>query len=118
MKAKTQWIDTDSVTADCRPLAGKEVMPGFLLEISPQGRATRHQLRDDPARTNQSREATLVGWCGETDNVSVYACGIWVVVDRSPNHQRAKIAQVTDRHEIEQFLDLVGWPELMPDEDA
>lgn len=107
---KTMWIDTDDINTGTMP----EGSPGFLIEISPQGKATRYDLRDTPAKTNQSGEAKLTGWCGTTNNVSVDAAGVWKPVMLSLNGMRTQIQEV-DRAELELFLEAVGWPELLPD---
>jgi len=108
MPTKTKWINTFDITTNL-----PEGSPGFLVEISPQVRATHYNLRDTPAKTNRSCEAKLRGWCGSTNNVSVQACGIWKPVKVSLNGERTLIEEVTDRAELEQFLDAVGWPDLM-----
>jgi hypothetical protein len=100
------WINTDDITTSI------EGQPGFLVEISPEGKATRYQLRDDPARQNRSGKAVLTGWCGSTNNVSVNAMGVWKPVRTSPKGQRTQIARITDEKEIAEFLDTVGWPGL------
>ena len=106
---RTTWIDTDSINTGTMPKGS----PGFLVEISPQGKATRYNLRDTPAKTNRSGEAKLTGWCGTTNNVSVDAAGVWKPVKRSLNGERTLIREVTDPVEIAAFLEAVGWPELM-----
>uniref|UniRef100_A0A6H1ZT18 Uncharacterized protein n=1 Tax=viral metagenome TaxID=1070528 RepID=A0A6H1ZT18_9ZZZZ len=107
---RTTWIDTDSINTGTMPKGS----PGFLVEISPQGKATRYNLRDTPAKTNRSGEAKLTGWCGTTNNVSVDAAGVWKPVMLSLNGMRTQIQEV-DRAELELFLEAVGWPELLPD---
>ena len=108
---RTMWIDTDEINTGAMPKGS----PGFLVEISPQGKATRYNLRDTPAKTNRSCEAKLRGWCGSTNNVNVWAYGIWKPVKTSLNGMRTLIQEVTDRAELEQFLEAVGWSELLPD---
>jgi hypothetical protein len=102
------WINTDDINTTI------EGQAGFLVEISPQGQADRYDLRDEPARTNQSHEAKLTGWCGETNNVNVNAKGVWKPVRRSPNGRRTLIERVTDPAELAEFLETVGYPELIP----
>lgn len=104
---KTKWIDTDATMMNL-----PEGSPGFLILISPQEKADRYVLRDTPARGNMSGEAKLHGWCGETNNVSTYAEGVWQPIKQSLNQERTQIAEVTDPEEIAAFLEAVGWPEL------
>ena len=66
-------------------------------------------------RHDPSGEAKLTGWCGTTNNVSVDACGVWKPVKLSLNGMRTLIRKVIDRAQLEQFLEAVGWPELLPD---
>ncbi|MEG7715413.1 hypothetical protein, partial [Listeria monocytogenes] len=51
---------------------------GFLIEHTDNNRRGRvsFELSDVPAMTNRSLERRLRGWCGETNNVSTYACGL------------------------------------------
>jgi hypothetical protein len=107
MKAE-MWIDTEDSFMEL-----PEGSPGFMIEISPQGKENRFVLQSDPGRTNMSHEAKLFGWLGETNNVSRTAHGLWKVIDGSITGSRVKVGRVTDRAEIEKFLELVGWPELI-----
>ena len=107
----TKWIDEDRVTL---AISGQ---PGFLVSIKHQGCKEVYSLRDEPARKNQSHEPTLAGWCGETNNTNVNAEGLWKVIAVSPNGRRAKIEEVTDLEEMAAVLELMGYPELMPEGD-
>lgn len=105
MKKANLWIDQDA----CCDVADGDV--GFLIQRSPQGRADTYHLRRHPARTNGSHEPKLYGWCGETDNVSVYAEGLARVVKVAKNGRR-RVAQVDPTAEL---LEELGYPELTPE---
>ena len=102
------WINTDSIAISI------EGQPGFLVEIYPQGKAIRYQLRDEPACQNISGIAKLTGWCGETNNVSVIARGIWKPIKRSPSGLRTFIERITEPEKIAAYLEAVGYPDLIP----
>lgn len=70
-------------------------------------------LRERPLRTNVSREPRLHGWCGETNNVSRTAMGVWKVVKTNAAGDRAQIVQVTGA-DLAAFLERDGYPELIP----
>lgn len=76
------------------------------------GGAERYALRSTPLVTNQSYEARLNGWCGETNNVSAFAEGLARVTKRSANGRRALVSRVTRPSEIRAFLTSEGYPEL------
>ena len=72
---------------------------GFLVErfYSNWGGTTITTLEPLPARTNVSHEPRLRGWCGETNNVSVDAVGLGVVVKRSERDPfRVLVRQIAD----------------------
>lgn len=86
---------------------------GFLVEISNYVKgSTRHELRDRPPTTNESRQPRPLGWCGTFNDTATHGCGIWRVIDTRPNG-RAKLEEITARAEIEAFLDAVGFPDLI-----
>ncbi len=103
----TQWIDSDDVY---ELEIGRE---GFLVSVKPQGRAERFDLRDRPAHTNRSHEPRLVGWCGETNNVSVHAEGLAEIV-RIAKNGRVLIRTIDAPERITAALEELGWPELDP----
>lgn len=85
---------------------------GFLIERSSRG-AERWTLSYTPAHTNQSHEPRLHGWCGETNNVSVYARGLARhVATGNPHNGRIRIEPLTDATEIARALEVLAYPEL------
>lgn len=71
----------------------------YLVEVldTTSGKTTWHVSKDVP-RTNRSREPMPNGWCGETNNRSVYGYGrveIRRVVD-APGGARVLIRRVKD----------------------
>lgn len=85
---------------------------GFLVEVCPQGKASRWLLRTRPQVTNDSQEPRLVGWCGETDNVSRFARGLARATVFTPNG-RARIYPVVGE-DCKTALELLAYPELLP----
>lgn len=100
-----RWIGAEYVTVG-------EI--GFLVRRVGENlqQADSYMLQDSPAMTNISREPRLVGWCGETNNVSIYAEGLARVVRVTAN-KRALIVAVPPA-EVAAALDQLGWPELNP----
>jgi hypothetical protein len=86
---------------------------GYLVEVldTNTGRSC-HTLHEQPARTNRSHEPRLSGWCGETNNRSLTACGVWRVVQLNRTGERARIVGLTG-DELSAFLEQDGYPELL-----
>jgi hypothetical protein len=84
---------------------------GFVIETVREGRSRWH-LRESPARTNQSHQPTLVGWCGETDNVSTHARGMARVVRVNGAGDRMMVEALTGEALV-QALEACGYPELV-----
>lgn len=100
----TMWIDGEELNQGDH---------GFLVEISNSVKGSeRHELRNRPPRTNQSHEYRINGWCGTYNDTATYGRGVWKVV-RVAKNGRAQIVEVTDREELEAFLDEYGFPELI-----
>lgn len=97
-----QWIDCEDGS----------ITHGYLVETVHNGR-TSWSIRERPLRTNQSNEARLTGWCGETDNKSRFARGVVRVISRNAGGDRARIAPVTGA-ELAAWLERDGHPELNP----
>lgn len=75
---------------------------------------TQRELRTHPAHTNASCEPRLVGWCGETNNISVHAEGAVRVTRRVKNpgmYDRILVRKLS-RKELPDFLAAAGYPEL------
>ena len=85
---------------------------GFLILLSHPGRTDRYIVRGTPARTNQSFENRLYGWCGSYNDLSTYACGIVRVV-RVARNGRVLVAQLTGASRSS-ALDELGYPDLDP----
>ena len=86
---------------------------GFLIETSHETAGwTRYELSERPPYTNQSREPRPVGWCGSYNNVATYGRGVWKLAKLLPNG-RAQITRVKDPEEIAEFLESVGYGELL-----
>jgi hypothetical protein len=104
--AVPKFIDGD----DCEI---KEGEIGFLVERSnPIKHSDRWGLSYRPAYTNQSRMPRLDGWCGSTNDVSVYAHGLARAGEANANTGRVRISTVADATEIEEALETLGYPEL------
>jgi hypothetical protein len=84
-----------------------------LVERDPQGRATVYDVQDHPARTNLSGEPLLCGWCGETNNVGLVACGM-VRVERVARNGRVYVTPIHGA-ELADALAELGYPELAPE---
>ena len=83
---------------------------GYLIRVVTLGRE-RYTLRERPAHTNGSGVAQLHGWCGETDNRSVYAEGLARVTGHNRLGERQRIARVVG-DEARAFLEADGYPQL------
>ncbi len=103
-----QWIDGETLSVG-------DI--GFLVETTSykNGSVTRFGLYDRPCHTNQSHEPQLVGWCGETNNVSRTAVGLAKVVKVAKNG-RAQVVPVTGAEGAAWLRDEAGYPDLVPDE--
>lgn len=86
---------------------------GYLVETfdTSRGGDGRLSLRERPLRTNQSHEPRLSGWCGETNNKSKNARGVWKIVRMNKAGERAQIVELTGP-ELTAFLEADGYPEL------
>lgn len=85
---------------------------GYLVETSSNGSAS-FSLRERPLRTNQSLQPRLFGWCGETDNKSRTARGVWRIDATNKSGDRAKISKLAGS-DLAEFLERDGYPELIP----
>jgi hypothetical protein len=85
---------------------------GFLTRSNDEnhGNACHYRLSDHAARTNRSREPTLHGWCGTTNNVCVTAEGL-ARVSRAKNG-RVCLVPVTEAGEVAAALEELGYPDL------
>jgi hypothetical protein len=103
------WIDIDNY--DLHLEIGTI---GYLVEtLNTSSGRTTYALRERPLRTNQSHEPRLSGWCGETDNRSRYARGVWRVTKVNRAGDRASISRVTGA-DLARFLEEDGHPDLIP----
>lgn len=102
-----RWID-------CEEYSTKIGTTGYLVETfnTSNGR-TSFSLHERPLRTNQSHKPRLRGWCGETNNRSQYARGVWRVSRMNATGTRAQIVPLSDS-ELAAFLEGDGYPELIP----
>ena len=100
----SKWIDCEN---------GIVGTIGYLVGVvdTSRGGGPRYSLRERPARTNQSHEARLEGWCGETDNRSVTADGAWKIVRVNAAGDRAQIVRL-EGASLAAFLEGDGHPEL------
>ena len=85
---------------------------GFLLRIvnNRTGGSEHYQFRDTPARTNQSLEDRLYGWCGSYNDVATHAEGVWKVVKVAING-RLKVERLSGG-ELADALEEFGYPGL------
>lgn len=101
----SKWIDIDYTQ-------GVSTI-GYLVEtLNTSTGRTSWSLRERPLRTNQSLEPRLFGWCGETDNRSRTACGVWTVVQVNKAGERARITQLKGEA-LADFLEKDGYPDLV-----
>lgn len=85
---------------------------GFLIEVSPQGRECRIDIRTEPGRTNMSNSRRLYGWLGETNNISKNAQGVGKVVRVSNSGERALVRSLSDK-ELAAALEDLGHPDMV-----
>lgn len=87
----------------------------FVLEISPQQKATYYTARKSPGRTNLSNKPCLAGWLGETNNTSAHAIGVWEVIRvAASNQDRVEARRLMEDGELMAALEKLGYPELIP----
>lgn len=100
----TMWIGVE----------GDDFAPGqtgFLVETSHATKGwTRYQLRDWPAKTNQSFEPRLHGWCGSHNDVSTNGRGV-ARAERVAKNGRA-LVKILEGAEAIAALEDLGFPEL------
>ena len=87
---------------------------GFLVRIVDNNHGSaEHYCLDNRARcTNMSHEPKLHGWCGETNNISVYAEGLARISRRTKN-DRICLTQIEKGSQEEaKALEELGYPEL------
>ncbi|MBK6287187.1 MAG: hypothetical protein IPF49_06015 [Gammaproteobacteria bacterium] len=98
-----QWIGPDeSLTVG---------QVGFLVEHhNTLAGWRRHDVRDLPARTNQSLEPRLHGWCGSYNDISTHARGM-VRVERMAENSRAFVREL-EGDELAAALEDLGYPGL------
>lgn len=102
-----RWIDCDSYSTQIGTT-------GYLVKtLNTSDGGTSYSLRERPLHTNQSHQPRLYGWCGETDNRSRHARGVWRVVRMNKAGERAQIVKL-DGDELAAWLDGDGYPELIP----
>lgn len=90
---------------------------GFLVEVSHHTKGWRRfDLRDHPAKTNQSFQPRLNGWCGSNNDVSVTASGM-VRVERVARNGRAFVREL-EGEELAAALEDLGYPDLIEQADA
>lgn len=85
---------------------------GFLILHCPEQGGNRYELRDQPARTNNTHKARLTGWCGSYNNVSTHAEGLGKVI-RMARNGRALVETIeADSDEEKTILEDLGWSGL------
>lgn len=103
---KTIWIDGGELQAGER---------GFLVRNHHNTKGwNRYYLRDNPPRTNVSLEDRPYGWCGTCNDIATHGEGVWEVIKVAANG-RAQLAEVTCPEKLEDFLEDVGYPDLLED---
>lgn len=86
---------------------------GFLVRsLHANNGAETYHLNARPLRTNVSGEARLRGWCGETNNISRYAEGVWRISRENKSGTRLLISKVTGK-DLERFLQEEGYSDLL-----
>jgi len=106
-----KWIDCESYGDEITIIGGI----GFLVEShdNNHGGSVSRSLYGSPLRTNQSREPRLFGWCGETNNVSKFARGVWRVSRINKAGDRMQIVKIIG-DDRDAWLEKNGWGELVP----
>ena len=107
----TMWIDCD--VYDFNPTATIGTHGYLVRTLNTSNGVESHSLRERPLRTNQSHEPRLTGWCGETDNRSRYAVGVWKIVQVNKARDRVRIVRLHGA-DLACFLADDGHPDLMP----
>lgn len=88
---------------------------GFLVSNTRQGSEPYVTLRDYPARTNQSRQPRLEGWCGTTNDVSCHAKGLARFVRYNSSRTRVLVQLIAPESvAAREYLEAEGYPELIP----
>ena len=104
--SKKIWIDSGCLQIGER---------GFLVRNHHETKQwSRYYLRDNPPKTNVSFVATPYGWCGTCDNIATFGEGVWEVTKITRNG-RAQLTEIADAERLTEFLDEVGYPELLED---
>lgn len=105
----TMWIDHDPHFEEHLGVGDTR----FLINVYNSNREwDRYDLRDHPARTNVSNQPRAVGWCGTYNDTETHGCGVWRVTKVAKNGN-LKIIKVTDKAELEEFLEEYGYPDLL-----
>jgi hypothetical protein len=99
-----QWIDEQMIAQ----VGGVY----FLARYAPLEKAEQWTLSETPTRTNMSLQVKLVGWCGNTNGVSVDAHGL-ARVEAILSNGRTRISPVDPESEEGQAaLEALGFPDL------
>jgi len=104
-----KWIEDQSYEGHGYGLGDQAFLVSFCNASSG---STRYVLRDQPAYTNRSNEPRLTGWCGTNNNVATYIEGAWKVIRIAKSGRY--LIQRLDGMELAEFLEEMGYPELMP----
>lgn len=109
MSNQTMWIDDVDQEME-------EGLTAFLVRVNNGVQGwTRYEMRARPPHTNQSNEPRPFGWCGSWNDASTTGQGVWRVIRVAKSTGRVRIRQVTDRAELEAFLEECGYPDLIED---
>ena len=87
----------------------------FLCRRAPEHEAARWFLDHSPARTHTSHEPKLRGWCGNNNNVALYAHGLAVVEKFAKNGRCCIRAVAWDSPQGQAALEQLGYPGLRGD---
>jgi len=102
----SKWIDCDAYDMSVGHI-------GYLVEtLNTNTGRTLWCLHERPLRTNRSHEATLYGWCGETNNLNRNARGAWRVVRINKARDRIQIVKLSGGA-LAAHLEADGYPELV-----
>lgn len=102
----TRWIDEQEYNVGDRAF--------LILNDNENTCAERYFMCDQPAHTNHSNRPRLHGWCGSYNNVSTHGCGAVKVV-RIAKSGRFLVEELAG-DELNDFLEEMGYPELMEHE--
>lgn len=85
----------------------------FIFENYDTTRAkTTLSMSKRPGAKNMSKEDTLIGWLGETNNISKTAKGVGVIISESKDGTKCRVRRYQTKAEIIAACTALGHPNL------